>query len=442
MNVHASSLIQKFESRTATIAIVGMGYVGLPLARAMHAAGFRVIGFDIDPQKVKWLTEGRSYLRHLGEELVPTLAKSPRFRATGDAAALGDADAIVLCVPTPLGRHHEPDLSYVESSTRLAASALRPGQVVCLESTSYPGTTREVCGPILSATGLKAGEDYFLVFSPEREDPGRRDFETTTIPRLVGGIDADSTAVGVALYSAAVQKVIATESAEVAEAAKLLENIYRAVNIALVNELKPVLMDMGIDIWQVIRAASTKPFGFQPFYPGPGLGGHCIPIDPYYLTFKAREFGHATRFIELAGEINHRMPEFVVRRVAGALNDASKPVRGSRVLILGIAYKPDVDDIRETPAAEIVQLLQDQGAQVRYHDPHVAKFPSMRRYDIEMESAPLSVEELRAADVVVIVTDHAAINWAMVAQEASVIVDTRDAIVRSGLTAKGRVYKA
>ncbi|MCX5691312.1 MAG: nucleotide sugar dehydrogenase, partial [Planctomycetota bacterium] len=383
-----------------------------------------------------------SYLKHLGSDLVPRLSKSDRFCATSDASELSRADAIVLCVPTPLGKHHEPDLSYVENSTRLVAGALRRGQLVSLESTSYPGTTREICGPILAASGLTCGEDFFLVFSPEREDPGRRDFETSTIPRLVGGVDPVSTQVGLAMYQAAVKQVIATQSAEVAEAAKLLENIYRAVNIALVNELKPVLTDMGIDIWQVIRAASTKPFGFQPFYPGPGLGGHCIPIDPYYLTFKAREFGHATRFIELAGEINHKMPEYVVGRLALALNEVSKPVRGSRVLVLGIAYKPNVDDIRETPAAEIISLLQQQGADVSYHDPHVPVFPSMRHYDIELSSVPLDASALAQADAVLIVTDHAAIDFALVATSAMLIVDTRDAIARCGATLRGRLFKA
>ena len=427
---NAQALIARFSSRSATIAVVGMGYVGLPLAKAMHEAGFHVIGFDIDPEKVRFLTEGTSYLKHLGVDLVPRLAESPRFNATGDPSLLAAADAIVLCVPTPLGKHQEPDLSYVENSTRMVASILRRGQLISLESTSYPGTTREVCLPILESSGLKADDDFFLVFSPEREDPGRKDFETSTIPRLVGGIGSSSTQVGVALYSAAVKHVIATESAEVAEAAKLLENIYRAVNIALVNELKPVLLDMGIDIWSVIRAASTKPFGFQAFYPGPGLGGHCIPIDPYYLTYKAREYGHTTRFIELAGEINHEMPRYVVDRVAEALNSIGKPAKGSNILVLGIAYKPNVDDIRETPAAEVITLLMDRGAIVAYHDPHVAAFHPMRKYDLGLTSQPLTATTLAAADCVVIITDHAAIDWQLVGANAGLIVDTRDAMSR------------
>lgn len=439
----ARSLIATFAQRSARVAVVGMGYVGLPLARALHDAGLHVTGFDIDPQKVAWLSNGTSYLKHLGEDLVPRLAASPRFNATNDPAQLALADAVIICVPTPLGKHHEPDLTYVRSSSQLVGANLRPGQIISLESTSYPGTTREVCQPILeSASGLVAGRDFFLVFSPEREDPGRKDFDTATTPRLVGGIDALSGRVGAAMYQTAVKSVVITSSAEVAEAAKLLENIYRSVNIALVNELKPVLTDMGIDIWEVIAAASTKPFGFAPFYPGPGLGGHCIPIDPYYLTYKAREFGHTTRFIELAGEINHKMPGYVVARLANALNQDGKPLRDASILILGIAYKPDVDDIRETPAAEIISRLLESAARVMYHDPHVAEFPSMRRYDILLHNQPLSPQLLASTDAVVIVTDHAAIDWPLVAAHAPLIVDTRDALARRGITAVGRLVKA
>ncbi len=440
---HARALTEKFSSRTAVVAVVGMGYVGLPLAKAMHDAGHTVIGFDVDPEKVQRLTRGVSYLKHLGERLVPDLASSSRFSASCNISDLVRADVIVLCVPTPLGNHHEPDLSYVESSSAAVASILRPGQLVSLESTSYPGTTREVTLSALEEiSGLRAGEDFFLVFSPEREDPGRKDYTTQTTPRLVGGVDTLSTAVGVEFYLTAVKTVVPTSSAEVAEAAKLLENIYRSVNIALVNELKPVLADMGIDIWEVIRAASSKPFGFQAFYPGPGLGGHCIPIDPYYLTYKAREFGHVTRFIELAGEINHQMPGYVVQRTMLALNQECKSMRGSRVLVLGIAYKPDVDDIRETPAAEVISMLIEHGADVSYHDPHVAAFPAMRKYDITLQSVAMSAEVLAAADAVVIITDHKAIDWALVAAHARVIVDTRDAIASRALKAVGTVVKA
>ncbi len=442
MNEHATTLIKKFSGRAATVGVVGLGYVGLPLVRAMHTAGFRVVGFDIDHEKIELLKAGRPYLKHLGSDLTELLAASNRFTPTSEPGPLGECDAIVLCVPTPLGKHQDPDLSYVEKSTEMVASILRPGQVVSLESTSYPGTTREICLPRLEATGLRCGTDFFLAFSPEREAPGMQGFETRTIPRLVGGIDAASTAVATALYSAAIENVIAVESPEVAEAAKLLENIYRCVNIALVNELKPVLADMGIDIWQVIRAASTKPFGFQPFYPGPGLGGHCIPIDPFYLTYKAKEFGHSTRFIELAGEINHRMPRYVVDRLAEALNESGRALKGAKILILGIAYKPDIDDIRETPAAEIVKILFERRAAVSYHDPHVPKFPEMRRYaPVDLASVPLDREVLEAADAVLIVTDHKLVDYSLVARHARLIVDTRDAM-KNVPEVRARVVKA
>lgn len=442
MNDLAKDLINRFSNRTATIGVVGLGYVGLPLVRALHGAGFRVVGFDVDPEKIEWLKAGTPYLKHLGEGLVKELAASARFTPTCTPGPLRECDGIILCVPTPLGRHQDPDLSYVEKSTEMVASILRKGQVVSLESTSYPGTTREICLPRLEATGLKCGSDFFLAFSPEREAPGMQGFETRTIPRLVGGIDTASTQVAAAMYSAAIDKVIQVESAEVAEAAKLLENIYRSVNIALVNELKPVLADMGIDIWQVIRAAATKPFGFQPFYPGPGLGGHCIPIDPFYLTYKAKEFGHSTRFIELAGEINHRMPRYVVDRCAEALNESGLALKGSRVLVLGIAYKPDIDDIRETPAAEIVKLLHERSATVSYHDPHVPRFPEMRKYaSFDLNSVALTAEAIAAADAVLIVTDHAAVDYALVAKHAKVIIDTRDAM-RKVPNVSARIVKA
>ncbi len=424
----ADRLIARFASRQATVGVVGLGYVGLPLVRAMHDAGHRVIGFDIDESKIHLLKQGQAYLKHLGDDLVSELASSDRFLPTSRPGDLAGCDAIVLCVPTPLGDHHEPDLSYVVRSTEMVAGILQKGMLVSLESTSYPGTAREVCQPLLEAGGLRTGRDFYLVFSPEREDPGRKDMETRQIPRLVGGVDGVSTLVGVAFYASAVDQVVAVESAEVAESAKLLENIYRAVNIALVNELKPVLADMGIDIWSVIRAASTKPFGFQPFYPGPGLGGHCIPIDPYYLAWKAREAGHVTRFIELAGEINSLMPRYVVDRVAGGLNQHAKPVKGSRVLVLGIAYKPDVDDIRETPAAEIITQLQARGAIVTYHDPLVPRFPSMRSYTLDLASIVLTPETLAHADCILIVTNHGGVDYAMVSEHASLIVDTRNAM--------------
>jgi UDP-N-acetyl-D-glucosamine dehydrogenase len=449
-----SSLLARFADRPrTTVGVVGLGYVGLPLVRAMHDAGFGVLGYDIDQSKIDLLRAGKGYLHHLGDELFATLAASPRFAATTDARELARCDAVCVCVPTPLGKHNDPDLSYVFGSMALVAQALAARKrhardqdqhapmLVSLESTTYPGTTREVMDTIFTPAGLVLGTDYFLCFSPEREDPGRAGVATSTIPRVLGGVDDASTQAGVALYSAAVRSVVPVRSADVAEASKLLENIYRSVNIALVNELKPVFMSMGIDIWEVLDAASTKPFGFQRFSPGPGLGGHCIPIDPYYLTWKAREFGHATRFIELAGEINSTMPAFVVSRVRAALNDDAKPMRGSRVLVLGIAYKPNIDDIRETPAAEIITLLQEDGASVSYHDPHVPRFPSMRKFAIDLASVPLTPRALQEADCVVIVTDHDAIDWTLVGTHARLVVDSRNAMARAA-SPRARIVKA
>ncbi|MBL9077818.1 MAG: nucleotide sugar dehydrogenase [Planctomycetes bacterium] len=427
----AAQLEAKIDNRTAHVGVVGLGYVGLPLLRAFFQAGFPVVGYDIDPQKIDMLKRGESYLKHLGEDFVGDLAKSPKFLPTSNPADLAKADAIILCVPTPLGRHGEPDMSYIEKSTEMVAKVLRKGQLVSLESTTYPGTTRGDCMPILAKTGLVAGRDYFLAFSPEREDPGRKDHSTQTIPKLVGGCDETSGRLATKLYAAAIKKVVPVETAEIAEAAKLLENIYRCVNIALVNELKPVLAAMDIDIWKVIDAAATKPFGFQAFYPGPGLGGHCIPIDPFYLTWKAREFGHHTRFIELAGEINNSMPHYVIQRTIEGLNEHGKPLRGAKVLVVGLAYKPDVDDVRETPAAEVIKLLFEHGAEVSYHDPHVPLFAGMRKYmEYRMHSVPLTQANLAAADCVLIVTNHAVIDWAQIAQHGKLVVDSRNALAK------------
>jgi UDP-N-acetyl-D-glucosamine dehydrogenase len=425
-----TDLSTKFKTKSATVAIVGLGYVGLPTVRAFYDAGFTVIGYDIDDAKIACLRKGEAYLKHLGSDWVAALAKSPRFKPTSATADLAAADAIILCVPTPLGQHHEPDLSYVKNSTEMVAKTLRKDQLIVLTSTSYPGTTRDVCQPILDKRRLTCGRDYFLAFSPEREDPGRPGVQTRSIPRLVGGVEEVSGKLATELLSAAIDKVIPVESAEVAEAAKLLENIYRSVNIALVNELKPVLAAMNIDIWQVIAAAATKPFGFQPFYPGPGLGGHCIPIDPFYLTWRAREVGQFTRFIELAGEINSRMPHYVVERIEHALNEESKPVKGTKILIIGLAYKPDIDDVRETPAAEIITLLGEMGADLSYHDPHVARFPRMRKYHHDLTSVPLTLATLRATDCVVIVTNHSAVDYSLLGQHSRLIVDTRNAMAK------------
>jgi len=441
-NSPASQLEQKIRTRTATVGVVGLGYVGLPLLRAFFQAGFSVVGYDVDQQKIDMLHRGESYLKHLGEDFVQELSKSPKFVASADPSSLAKADAIILCVPTPLGRHGEPDMSYIVKSTEMVAKVLRKGQLISLESTTYPGTTRGDCLPILAKTGLVAGQDYFMAFSPEREDPGRKDHSTQTIPKLVGGIDEVSGKLATMLYGAAIKQVISVESAEIAEAAKLLENIYRCVNIALVNELKPVLAAMDIDIWKVIDAAKTKPFGFQAFYPGPGLGGHCIPIDPFYLTWKAREYGHHTRFIELAGEINNSMPHYVIHRTIDGLNEIGKPLRGSKVLVIGLAYKPDVDDVRETPAAEIIKLLFEHGADVSYHDPHVPLFAGMRKYmEYRMHSVPLSKENLKNADCVLIVTNHANVDWKAIADHASLVVDSRNALA-SLLPIQGKYLQA
>ena len=424
----ARRLEAALRARSALVAVVGLGYVGLPLVRALHDAGYRVLGYDVDREKVAMLERGECYLRHLGPDLVPGLNASGRFRATAEAADLRDADAIVLCVPTPLGKHREPDLEYVLSSTRMIAEHLRPGHLVVLESTTFPGTTREQMLPILEARGLRGGSDFFLAYSPEREDPGRAGSSTRTIPKLVGGVDETSGKLAELLYARCIDEVHRVSSAEIAESAKLLENIYRAVNIALVNELKVVFEDMGIDVWEVIRAAATKPFGYEAFYPGPGLGGHCIPIDPFYLTWRAKEFGHSTRFIELAGEVNSRMPGYVVSRVSDALNRARKPVHGADVIVIGVAYKPDVDDMRESPAAEIIERLAALGASIAYHDPLVPVFPAMRRHRIALRSEALDAERVARSDCVVIVTKHSGIDYALLGEHAPLIVDTRNAM--------------
>ena len=417
----------KIEKGSAIVGVIGLGYVGLPLLRAFWVAEHRVIGFDVDQKKIDALKRGENYLQHLGGDFVKAMSASPRFDATADFSRMAEADVLISCVPTPLGQHLEPDLCFVEQTADDIARTLRPGQLVVLESSTYPGTTREVMLPRFEKRGLKCGKDFFLAYSPEREDPGRKDHNTQTIPKLVGGIDAISGELATTLYRRAIKQVIPVSTAEVAEAAKILENTYRCINIALVNEMKMILTGMGIDVWEVIQAAATKPFGFQAFYPGPGLGGHCIPIDPYYLTWKAREVGYATRFIELAGEINRNMPEWVVQRVGWALNQQAKAVKGSRVLVLGLAYKPDVDDVRESPSFELIEKLEHLGAQVDYNDPHVPSTHKMRRHDLQMHSVPLTPQTLASYDCVVISTNHAAYDWQLIADHAKLIVDTRNA---------------
>jgi UDP-N-acetyl-D-glucosamine dehydrogenase len=443
MNATATELLKKIESKTATVGIVGLGYVGLPLSHACLKAGYKVVGFDIDQRKIDAIKAGKPYIVHLGQDFFDYLKSNDGFLGTADPKDLQKADAILICVPTPLGHHKEPDLSYVLDSTKLVAKVLRKGQLVTLESTTYPGTTRDEMGPILDATGLKRNEDYFLAYSPEREDPGNPNFSASVIPKLVGGTDEASGKLAYALYSRVVSKAHFVSSAEVAETAKLLENIFRAVNIALVNEMKTVLTDMNIDVWEVIQAASTKPFGFMPFFPGPGLGGHCIPIDPFYLTWKAKEVGRNTRFIELAGEVNTAMPHYVVDRTQGALNDDRKSVKGAKVLVMGVAYKKNIDDSRESPSAEIIELLRDRGAEVTYHDPFIPTYPSMRKYRIDLKSVPLTPDTLRAMDCVLILTDHDAVDYGMLSEHATLVVDTRNAMATVPLSKRrARVVKA
>jgi UDP-N-acetyl-D-glucosamine dehydrogenase len=417
----------KIQDGSAIVGVIGLGYVGLPLMHAFHNAGFRVIGFDVDPEKITALRRGENYLKHLGPSMVKDMLAAGRFDVTDDFSRLGEPDVVISCVPTPLGTHLEPDLSYVEKTAEDIARTLRKGQLVVLESTTYPRTTREIMLPKFEARGLKCGVDFFLAYSPEREDPGRKDMNTQTIPKLVGGIEAASTEVATSLYRKAIKQVIPVSSAEVAESAKLLENIYRAVNIALVNEMKVLLDAMGIDVWEVIEAAKTKPFGFQAFYPGPGLGGHCIPIDPFYLTWKAREVGLPTRFIELAGEINRHMPDYVIRRLVLAMNERGKAIKGSKILVLGLAYKPDVDDVRESPSFELIENLMKLGAHVDFNDPHVKETHKMRHHNLAMRSVELNPAMLAAYDCVLVATHHAAYDWQMVADHSKLIVDTRNA---------------
>ena len=424
----AAQLHRAIAERTARVAVIGLGYVGLPLVELFARHGFPVLGCDIDAAKVERLQAGESYIGHIPSSRVMALRDGGKFEATNDFARLAEADAVLICVPTPLGKHREPDLSAVIATGRAIGRHLRRGQLIVLESTTYPGTTRDALRPELEAGGLRAGDDFFLAYSPEREDPGNPKFSAANIPKVVGGWDEPSGALARALYAAVVPEVVAVSSCEVAEACKILENTYRAVNIALVNELKVVFDRMGIDVWEVIDAAKTKPFGFQAFYPGPGLGGHCIPIDPFYLTWAARQHGVHTRFIELAGEINTSMPHYVIERLATALNERSKPLKGSRVLVLGASYKPDVDDCRESPAVELMELLQDRGATVSYNDPHVPVLPPLRGHSIRLESVPLEPAMLAEQDCVLIATDHQHFDWPLILAHASLVVDTRGAL--------------
>jgi UDP-N-acetyl-D-glucosamine dehydrogenase len=420
----ADRLIASFKAREARIGVIGLGYVGLPLVCRFAESGFRTIGFDVDAAKVQALRAGDSYLATVPSTLLRA-ALQQGLVPTSDYSLARDADALIICVPTPLTPTREPDLQYIVATMDALLPHLRRNQLLSLESTTYPGTTDEVLRPRIEAQGLVPGKDFFLVFSPEREDPGNSRYSTRTIPKICGGTTSDCLRVGVALYEQAIDTVVAVSSTRVAEMSKLLENIHRAVNIGLVNEMKVIADRMGIDIHEVIRAAATKPFGFVPYYPGPGLGGHCIPIDPFYLTWKAREYGVNTRFIELAGEINHAMPEWVVGKIAAALNARGKPVKDSRILVLGIAYKKNIDDVRESPAAVIMELLRDRGARLSYSDPHVPRFPRMREHRFDLASVPTTAELLREQDCVVLVTDHDKFDFEGILSHSSLIVDTR-----------------
>lgn len=435
---HHERLIRLVAERTARVGVIGLGYVGLPLALLFEEAGFPVVGFDVDPAKPEALRRGESYIRHIGAERVARAFTGGRIEATTDFDRLRDCDAILVCVPTPLGRHREPDLSYIRATADEVARRLRPGQLIVLESTTYPGTTREEIVPRLEARGLRCGKEVFVAFSPEREDPGNREFHTQNIPKVVGGMDPASQEAAVALYGAAVGRVVAVSSPEVAEAAKLLENIFRAVNIALANEMKLVLERMGIDVWEVIEAAKTKPFGFMPFYPGPGLGGHCIPLDPFYLTWKAAEHGVWARFIELAGEINTSMPRYVVERTARALNRHGKSLKGARILVLGLSYKADIDDDRESPSFEIIERLREEGAEVAYCDPYIPVARAGREHDIGLSSVPCTPEEFARYDALVVSTAHSEFKVRDLYARAPLVVDTRNLMASLGYGQEGR----
>lgn len=418
-------ITEKIKNRNARIGIIGLGYVGLPLAIEFCKAGFQVSGFDVDQAKVQALATGKSYIKHIDANRIA--ACGSLFSPTTDFTKLTEIDCIVICVPTPLNKNREPDMSYVLDTTRAIAQHLKKGQLVVLESTTYPGTTDDDMRGILETTGLLAGRDFFLAYSPEREDPNNQDFSTGTIPKVVGGYTRQCLELACSLYSHIIKKVVPVSSTRAAEATKLLENIYRSVNIAMVNELKILFDRMGIDVWEVIEAAKTKPFGFQAFYPGPGLGGHCIPIDPFYLTWKAREYDLSTKFIELAGEINTSMPYYVVEKTVEALNERGKSIKGARILILGLAYKKDVDDVRESPSLKLIELYKRKGAIVDYSDPYVAETHKMRHYDYQMRSVLLTAENLRQYDSVVIATDHSQVDYDFVVTHAALVVDTRNA---------------
>jgi UDP-N-acetyl-D-glucosamine dehydrogenase len=445
---YKNQIAERINSKTAQIGIIGLGYVGLPLGLEFTSKGFTVTGFDVDERKIPVINSGNSYIKHIKAERIKKAVDSGRFSATSDFAKITDCDCIIICVPTPLDEHREPDISFIENSGKMIAKYLRRGQLVALESSTYPGTTDEVLLPLFENALINRGEeneklvvgkDFFLAFSPEREDPGNPDFNTGTIPKIVGGYTAACKELACSLYEHAIVKIIPVNSTKVAEAAKLLENIYRSVNIALVNELKMVFDRMGIDVWEVIEAAKTKPFGFQAFYPGPGLGGHCIPIDPFYLTWKAREFDINTRFIELAGEINTNQPYYVVERSMEALSRQKKAIYGAKVLILGASYKKDIDDMRESPTLKLIEIFAEKGASVDYNDPFVPKLFKMRKYNYDLNSVELTAENIAGYDLVVLSTDHTQYDYKFIAEKASLIVDTRNAFAKNGVQSENIV---
>ena len=435
-------LQSKIENKTAIVGVVGLGYVGLPLIDAFYNAGLSCLGLDVDQKKVDALNAGKSYIAHIGDDKIKAWVDAGKLEATVDMARLSEADAILICVPTPLSESRDPDLKYVVATTEAIAKVARPGQLIVLESTTYPGTTKDVMVPILEKSGLKIGEELFVAYSPEREDPGNASFVAATIPKVVGGYDEASRDLANALYSHAVTETIPVNSCEVAEACKILENTYRSINIAMVNELKMLFQRIGIDIWEVIDAAKTKPFGFQAFYPGPGLGGHCIPIDPFYLSWVARKHEMPTKFIELAGEINTSMPIYVVNRVAEALNSVGKPIKGSKIGVLGVAYKKDVDDPRESPSFKLMELLSERGAELSYCDPHIPSLPKMRSFDVPaLDSQELTADYLGSLDCTLIATDHTIFDYELTVSASTLVVDTRNA-TKNVSENRDRIWKA
>ncbi|HYO51875.1 nucleotide sugar dehydrogenase [Archangium sp.] len=432
MRVMVSPLLERIRRREAKVGVVGMGYVGLPLGMAFAEAGFPVTGLDVDTRKVESIGKGESYIKHIPSAPLAELTSKGKLKATTDFAKARELDCIIICVPTPLTASREPDMSYIVKTGEMLSPHVKPGQLFILESTTYPGTTDEVLKPLLEKSGLKAGVDFHLAFSPEREDPGNKSFNTKTIPKIVGGHTPACLEVAQALYASALKETVAVSSTRVAELAKLLENIFRCVNIAMVNEMKMLCDRMNIDVWEVIQAAATKPFGFMPFYPGPGLGGHCIPIDPFYLTWKAREYEFHTRFIELAGEVNTQMPYYVVTRTMEALNKHKKTLNGAKVLCLGAAYKKDIDDMRESPSLRVISLLKEKGAEVDYHDPYVPRLEEGHGFHYSMQSVPLHPETIGQYDAVLILTDHSSIDYNMVVKQSRCVVDTRNACKNVG----------